>query len=214
MGCDIHLYVEKKNIETGKWVNADEWNVSNYDDEYCYVTNPIYDGRNYELFAILADVRNRMNIIPICQRRGMPYDASKEVISENEHWRGDAHSHSWLTLKELMEYDWTQVAAMHGVVDGLEFKRWNKYGRKEGRAPKSYCQGAYGANIKNISEERMVELTEDKNTNEDYLRACYCYIEWKEPYYRLCSMFLGESIPRMWRLGTPENVRIVFWFDN
>jgi hypothetical protein len=42
----------------------------------------------------------------------------------------------------------------------------------------------------------------------------YCRIEWENHLYELCSSFLGECVPRLWRLGGPEDVRVVFWFDS
>lgn len=83
MGCDIHLYVEKKNSE-GKWELLkgknpmisfyedllsdcnDEDRKQQYKKEIDSYTKKepetyegwLYDGRNYRLFSILADVRN------------------------------------------------------------------------------------------------------------------------------------------------------------
>lgn len=59
MGCDIHLYVERKNPVSGQWefvpaeghAPQDEWDKKNNRWDW-------YGGRNYDLFAILADVRN------------------------------------------------------------------------------------------------------------------------------------------------------------
>lgn len=34
------------------------------------------------------------------------------------------------------------------------------------------------------------------------------------PYYELCCTFLGEMMPKLWNLGSPDSVRIVFFFDN
>jgi len=54
MGCDIHLFVEKRT--NGKWECLNE--LENDDG---YLSTPyekeIYHERNYSLFALLADVR-------------------------------------------------------------------------------------------------------------------------------------------------------------
>lgn len=39
-------------------------------------------------------------------------------------------------------------------------------------------------------------------------------MDWSVHYYEVASDFLSETLPRLWRLGQPEDVRIVFWFDN
>jgi hypothetical protein len=74
MGCDIHLYVEVRGAD-GTWQSADEWERDT-DDGYTWVDVPYekeyYNGRNYSLFAMLADVRNRDGLIPFSQPRGLP----------------------------------------------------------------------------------------------------------------------------------------------
>lgn len=44
---------------------------------------PIYIDRNYELFSILANVRNNGEIIPISEPRGFPKNASNEIEMDN-----------------------------------------------------------------------------------------------------------------------------------
>lgn len=39
-------------------------------------------------------------------------------------------------------------------------------------------------------------------------------MDWSVHYYEVASDFLSGTLPRLWRLGKPEDVRIVFWFDN
>ena len=121
MGCDIHFFVEVKQAD-GSWKSVDEWEV---EDGYTYVPyeKAFYNGRNYDLFAILADVRNGrgfagcktgdgFNIID--EPRGLPNDVSSEVKSQAESWDGDGHSHSWFTLAELESFDWDQTTKHEG----------------------------------------------------------------------------------------------------
>lgn len=67
----------------------------------------IYDGRNYELFGILAGVRG--NITPISYPKGLPFDVTDEVKSLYESWEGCAHSASWITLDEI----WDSLSDRH-----------------------------------------------------------------------------------------------------
>lgn len=99
MGCDIYAYAEKKD-EQGQWV-------------YLPDVSP-FDIRNYTLFSFLAGVRNYMNIIPVSVPRGFPDDASPEVLVEYM-TDGDWHSASWLTIVELMSFDYGQLVGVREV---------------------------------------------------------------------------------------------------
>lgn len=150
------MYIEQKTIRNGnpliiEWISVDEWIHDPY-FETSEVRNKYWIDRNYLLFAILANVRNQYNIQPISQPKGLPKDVSHEVKKQNDEENGDAHTRSWLTLKELLEYDWQQ-----------------KY--------------------------------EDDN-NEIF------------PLEAMVIPFVNEFIPRLSEIDEPENVRMVFWFDN
>jgi hypothetical protein len=71
--------------------------------------------RNYALFGVLAHVR-RKDFPPIAQPRGLPVDISaalkaSELLREDD--RSDIHSHSWLTLDEVLRFDWGAWTAYH-----------------------------------------------------------------------------------------------------
>lgn len=131
MGCDIHFYTERftssndyegpKDIledrnnrieeivdgkpSTERWVSADKWVKGN--DGWVVDWNDLYyGGRNYALFSILADVRG--NEVPIDSPRGIPIDVSVGYRYMCELWAGDAHSHSYFTLEELLEVNWSK----------------------------------------------------------------------------------------------------------
>ena len=117
MGCDIHLYVE--NRVNGAW-RAAECFVQDKDDPKSCADVPyekrLYSGRNYNLFSILADVRNGYGFAgvptgagykPMSKPKGLPADVSPEVKAVSDQWDGDGHSHSWFTVAEIMAYDWT-----------------------------------------------------------------------------------------------------------
>jgi hypothetical protein len=85
-----------------------------------------YNGRNYNLFAMLADVRNGRGFAgvqtgagfnPIAEPRGLPDDVTPGHYDEEvEDFVGGFnfgdHSFSHLTLKELLDYDWDQTTAL------------------------------------------------------------------------------------------------------
>lgn len=112
MGCDIHVYTEvKKHVNSQEvWFNADYWQHNPYydpnekDGERPLDLVSAYHGRNYDLFAILADVRNEGLIEPMCEPKGLPDNVSVHTKEEADRWDGDGHSHSYFTLHELKEY--------------------------------------------------------------------------------------------------------------
>jgi hypothetical protein len=147
MGCDIHLYVERwtssNNYEGPRdlsedrdqklneiledvpskfrWVSADKWEIEDgnwhvpYNLEY-------YNRRNYYLFSILADVRNGSGVEPINYPKGIPDDASTGYLYMCVQWDSDAHSHSYFTLEELLNVDWSEYESdrIGGFMETLE----------------------------------------------------------------------------------------------
>ena len=165
MGCDIHLMTEIK--KDNKWELNEELL---FIDDYSKSDSP-FDRRSYRIFAFLADVRQRDNfkITPISEPKGLPKDS--EYLNtplekpENYSYYGydngtaytkegqiecdvDCHSLTYLTLKELLDFDYEQKAT-------------------------------------------------ETETYREYLM---------EGYF--------EELEILKTLGEPENVRIVFWFDN
>lgn len=108
MGCDIHMHVEFKRPNWHKdagWKCGDYFTIVDPTDPGC---EPIYEGllerRSYSLFAVLADVRNR-GYPYISEPKGLPADATEFVKKEYDSWGYDAHSCSYLTLREIVEFD-------------------------------------------------------------------------------------------------------------
>lgn len=98
MGCDIHAVIEK--YATHSMVYEDR------PDAYRYWHNAGDPrlGRDYELFAVLAGVRNDRGIIPIAEPRGLPDDTDSMFAAYAEAYDVDGHSHSWLTLDEIRAF--------------------------------------------------------------------------------------------------------------
>lgn len=92
-----------------KWVSVDKWTNEDgyigvpYDDRF-------YTGRNYNLFSALCGVRSdHFYNSPRCisEPKGLPVDCSNEVNQVSEEWGSDGHSHNYNTLRELLEFDWS-----------------------------------------------------------------------------------------------------------
>lgn len=169
MGCDIHSICEVQD-GAGVWAPIRR---GGYRRGYrvaglfgSSVWNP-YHFRNYDVFAILADVRNGSDFagviagggfIPIDKPRGVPSDASRYWHNTVGHWGSNGHSHSYFTLRELNNYDYARVIFKRGVVGGVEYARFKKEGR-----PNSYSAGVFGGGTIIVSNEEMDKVLADRS---------------------------------------------------
>jgi hypothetical protein len=223
MGCDIHLKAEVYDGE--RWRPAKMPMVVNpyakYEGEPAKREESIYRDRNYDTFAILANVRNGYGFAGcdtgdefnfISEPRGLPNDLSMEFKGMADDWIFGDHSFSWLLLSEILAFDWTQKIKQRGVVNARQYKSWTEYGKRYGEGPESYCGGVSGSSTKTITNEEMdAALVEG---DEDFLKGLYTQVEWEEDYAQAAKGFWWKAIPRLLRLGPPEKVRIVFGFDS
>jgi hypothetical protein len=85
MGTDIHLYVEYRHREDA----GDDFT------SFCGRINP---GRNYALFAALANVR-QVRKTALFEPRGLPDKMGCEASLDSK--SGERYAHSWLTLAEF-----------------------------------------------------------------------------------------------------------------
>lgn len=249
MGCDIHLMVEKKLGTYGDNQQYSHWAVVRrmpMDNDYArrmkeekekgevgYWTRRyrelelsggtdhwFYDGRNYDLFAMLADVRNGYGFAgmdtgdgfkPISQPKGIPDQSSSAYEKLVDMWDGDGHSHSYLTLKELLEYDWKgQTTKKRGWVSPSEFETYTEQGK-----PDSWSGMVRGGGVIHVSNAEMNEIINGnfpKVPNKMY----YTQIEWEISYYDHASYFVDNLhlLQELSEDGIGEDVRIVFFFDN
>ncbi|AXQ68941.1 hypothetical protein HOU00_gp184 [Caulobacter phage CcrPW] len=240
MGCDIHFYVERR--VDGVWQAADTWVDDGYGDKGVEQLHVPYDAqyysdRDYEFFGILAGVR-RPQASPPVANEGVPGDACPEYLALVERMVGDAHSHSFFTLAEFLAYDWTQEAKFEGWIRLNEWVRC----RNNADGPEVYSRGVAGGTIRHCTMEQFEEawqtLCQEKGWPESarprwklnpsdvldpgMMRMVkllgggdpYCHYKWSVPYYKSARRFWSDVLPRLLRLGKPEDVRCVFFFDN
>ncbi|MGN4944622.1 hypothetical protein [Bacillus cereus group sp. MYBK104-1] len=207
MGCDIHVYAEVRHFshndqerKNGVWVNVDKWtrSVDNviYPEDYSkkwevdYVDR-MYKGRNYALFAILADVRNYWDINPISKAKGLPENISPEVKDLSDYWGGDGHSHSYLTLNELLSFNWEKETEASDFVSPSRLdEKINSLGDKYiSHKPNSL---GFSITYKTTFKELCAEFIETIEKLEKFVR---------------------QSDTPTWCI-TEDDIRLVFWFDN
>lgn len=247
MGCDIHTCLEVR--KDGKWAPLarmlpNKW----YDKEAAEkaqaageeywetpeIVETIYDGRNYSLFAMLADVRNGRGFagsdtgdgfLPIAFPKGIPDDAHPNTIEFLNSYGVDGHSHTWHTLAALEKYNWDMVTKRRGIANAIEYAIFLRRGR-----PLQWSSGVFGGSIRYVSNEEMAALCQlhkaildpiadahESNDNEFFffmkarelpeeLQSVFTKIQWEEPYRDCASSFLDTSIPRLRGLAEEEGV--------
>lgn len=224
MGTDISMYAEVR--RNRQWMKVgDKFKNSRYNKDRPmndwnkpYTDHP-YDSRNYDLFAILADVRNGRGFAgrktsngfnPISEPKGFPDDITEEVKNELD---GYGHSYSYFTLKELKEYDWNQTVVHVGVITEEQYVKMKE--TKEN--PTCWNGMVSGKDIIVVSSDTMDKIlskTIDRNINVKY----YIQTEFKPVTYKDCCLeFYEDTMSELEKLipenGTDDDVRIIFAFD-
>lgn len=187
MGCDIHALIERR-VERFKarddrpasyrWLNSGDPDI----------------GRNYEMYAVLAGVRNSDDIVPIAEPRGLPSFKGWERFSDGERleqmaerYDSDGHSHSWLTLAEIKAYDTEQEIEDQSYIGGRD---------ETGRVTSTYRWGsAATAETPRVGRRKVLRWPGD-NEPKSWLRLIR-YMEQAK-----------------WDGQTDDEVRLVFFFDN
>lgn len=100
MSCDIFSRAERKNKEGG-------W-------EYIKSLHPFDNAPHYGIYAWLSGICNYSAIKPISDARGFPNDASQEVAKEHEYWGSDVRAASWLTVEELLSFNYDTLCKNNG----------------------------------------------------------------------------------------------------
>ena len=236
MGCDIHFYTETRDA-AGVWRCVDRFAEPDQDGYVACISPALYHGRNYNLFGMLADVRNGRGFAgiktgagfqPIAEPRGLPEDVSETVRKISDGWGTDGHSHSHHTLRQLLDYDWTQSTALQGWCNFEQWFEWKRWRDGEGLGPESYCGGVSGATIRHLSasdmnllcaQYRMMPMNSPERAAFKTEHAKdFALAEWRNPYYVAAGSFISDTIPRLLALAGGvagvDNVRIVFFFDN
>jgi hypothetical protein len=206
-----------------------------------------YDGRNYTLFAALSDVRNGYGFagvdlgdpIPpsVAAGRGLPDDLafhhpgrySEGPIERPEgesnleyaerHWIFGEHSFGYLTLREVLDYDWDFPVVHRGVVSREEHEAMAREGRME---PKSFCGSVSGGGVKVV--DRFGGLPEDythvkcqwmtplRDSVGGFMDVVDTLRKWGGDY-ELWHSTGGHENPKS-TMYDPDCIRLVFGYDS
>jgi hypothetical protein len=250
MGCDIHMWVERRESEGAPWVlAAPEWQCSWCSGsglelqglQACFwcegaKTERQFAVRNYNLFAMLAGMRNGIDKTgdgyePIAEPRGMPDDLSVELLEHMQRclhqdycarrgeprshaiaWPGE-HSGSWLRLDEVLDYfERPHPAAQHqGWIALEQLQAYLDAGR--GR-PMNWCSGVDGYAVRKVPLSQARQLLACKSVDDR--SSYYTLVTWTCTYRDDAgSTFIEHFLPACRGLAArPSDVRLVFNFDS
>ncbi|MGB2626447.1 MAG: hypothetical protein WAK20_06635 [Candidatus Acidiferrum sp.] len=110
MGCDIHSFAEVYDGQRWNMV-GDVFPLDKFWREWHKKTHGChpFDERNYGMFGLLADVRNYSHVPVIAEpKHSLPDDVSDGVKAEYGD-DGDWHTTTYLTLRQLLDFDYDQV---------------------------------------------------------------------------------------------------------
>ena len=222
MGIDIYFYVERR--EGDRWVSCDEW-VPGEDSlglELQDTVDPFYHDRDYEVFAILADVYNVDGCNPVARPKGVPDDMCPEVRQRYQHAvEFDCFAATWLSLAEILAFDWDQTVTRQGYAHGPAFYEWVSGRRQQGLSPPDLLDEIRpGGKIATEDEirqtvdglDRALEPHELEMQHREALADVYCHVTWTATYRSRAENFFDHAVARMEKLGKPDDVRCVFWF--
>jgi hypothetical protein len=222
MGTDIHIQFEVFQDNQWKYLGKKEPNKyhtepDDGESEFSYENELFYENRNYDAFAILANVRNGRGFAGvktgdgfniISEPKGFPTDMSPEVADWAERVE---HTPSWLTLKELIDFNWNQTTRHEGWMKLDIYKNWDKT-----KSPDDYCGGVSGRNIEHILMIEADQLLKDPS-KIDPKKEYYVNISFNESYIESFGSYYTELIPKMKEVAPnndPSKIRMVFYFDS
>lgn len=213
MGTDIHGVFQRYDKATGQWHDV----PSNYEQ-----------ARHYQLFAVLAGVRNGHGfagvptgeaVTPIAEPRGLPSDFAvdgdvhplatlehmdpvrrkyHQADEKLEQWMGD-HTHSWLTGDEMLA--WAEKApevVNTGVLDRAVYEAWDGVTR-----PPRYFGGISGPAVVVVNDSAVEKELEP---NWTHIRCT-----WQSDLRAELAYFFDE-VARL--VAEHGDVRFVFGFDS
>lgn len=236
MGCDIHLYTEKRTAPGQPWelfrvYYPCRWCVSGrssvdvLDDGHCFACKNTkkqhgYDEQNYDVFAQLAGVRNENNIEPIAEPRGWPGDVSPDLRKFARHvtkhgWNKRTHK----LCQELYE--------KHGTTPGEHSHSWlslrelqyydrHKVAEHSGiisiEAFRTWDGKEPMTYCRGIGGAHTKLLTTEQARRGD--DGTHVAVEWQSTAEEDGGFFWKTFVPLLAEHGDPDNIRIVFGFDS
>jgi len=207
MGCDIHLYIEYKDkkpaLEDG------------YVPGWQSYGNRINPGRNYALFALMANVRNYGDekLPVLVERRGMPDDVSYTTMNDNRIYISDDEGEDYVSMETAKRWVKSGSSKFINNNDGnptwVTQPDWHSHSWLTTSEFESvlnkYFELEAGWHKERVEEHN--KMVERENIQPDSWAYAPPSIN-DEPEYQVVL----ASLKRFEELG--YDARVVFWFDN
>ena len=207
MGCDIHLYIEYKNKKVA---------FDGYKDNWHSFGKSINTGRNYAMFALMANVRNYYSdgkLPVLVEPRGIPEDVGYIAKDDNQLYICEDEGENYTTMERAEK--WVESGSSK-FIDNQEGKpTWVT--QPDWHSHSWLTTSEFETIINNYLEleagwhkERVAEHMTFVEQNNIKLES-WAYappVMNDEPEYQVVL----ASMKRFEELG--YDARIVFWFDN
>jgi hypothetical protein len=237
MGTDIHPRVQVHTEEGWQDIPISEYPEAIWNRDY-RLFGILANVRNGVGFA---GIKYGSPAKPISQERGLPPDVKARLKDgeenavlpiegrryrfmredepvDSEYWLG-YHDFTWVTLDELLKYNWTQSLWNRGCVAWDEYVNMQTDGRT---VPEVYCGDVSGPLTIKLDAiqagytyaELQRRKREGRTISFGDLQV-YVQLEWLEPIDLDCAGFTQDVMPWLKSLtNDPTKVRIVMGFDS
>ena len=203
MGCDIHLYIEYKSKD-------------GYDPAWQGFGGNINPGRNYAMFALMADVRNYYSdgkLPVLVERRGMPDDAGYTATDDNRIYISETKSEDYVSMETANR--WVKSGSSKFINDNDGNPIWvtNPDAHSHSWLTTSEFESVINKYLEleagwhKVRVEEHNKMVERENIQPDSWAYAPPSIN-NEPEYQVVL----ASLKRFEELG--YDARVVFWFDN
>jgi len=208
MGTDIHFKLET--YEDGMWKDQPfqivwEGRKPKFADRP--IAPSVFANRNYNLFAILADVRNGHGFAGIRTGEGWPSIAANRGVPKD--YQGEIpgdHSLTWMTLQELKEFGWDEVETyLYGVIPAADYETLTP-----GFPPKNYAGDVGGYDVKVYTPgEYAFAKRQQILAPHSYVR-----VSWRMTARAATYNWVGEVVPWLETVAAGRPLRLIIGFDS
>ncbi|MEM7005625.1 MAG: hypothetical protein AAF498_07075 [Pseudomonadota bacterium] len=238
MGLDISFFVEVR--RNGRWESADKWTATEeweieegapslsvaFEDSF-------YNARDYEMFSILANERQSPGLVGkrdggtlqcVSRPKGFPLDASSNLKAWIDVFQTDIRgwnvtSPSWLSLDELVNFDWEKHVSLHYQMQGEDYLKMlnnESYGKIRGHwggaMSEVRARQKLSSKFKTTPEEAAARIRSGRVIAPKWVLKRSMNIIETVTYGDIAYWFKKDVMERMSQLGEQENVRCVFYF--
>ena len=208
MGCDVHMYVERKNSNNGRWEKIGDVFTKDYEIDHIKKIIERY-------FGLTKDETNSIvlnyykGVKPKNKLESYIHDYIKKYTTDDPDffwWGDDSKFPSPYTDQPYIGRNYNLFGALAGVrhsymdvISGLKGLP-NDVSDEICRISDDWGLNAHSHNYLTVKE--LIDSNYYKMTDKDLDDV------------GVGTYFFREVINSLLELGDPENIRVVFWFDN